>query len=104
MSGPRTIAPTRLKRPRSGRGSSSGSKVSRIQFQNDIDTLQLDDALWGGRALTTNQILEFAEVSGSTVLFDFGGGNPLTIDRMANVPGLSDDELLAALANDLVVV
>jgi len=73
-----------------------------IQFQNDIDTLQLDDALWGGAALSIEEILAFATLDGSGLTFDFGE-TTLTIDRIANVPGLGGAELIAALADDLVV-
>jgi len=61
-------------------------------FQNNIDTLQLDDALWGG-GLTVGQVLSnFATlVGGNTVVFSFGGGNTLSVQGLGNVNALSDD-------------
>lgn len=66
-------------------------------FQNDRDTLVLDDALWGERALSVRQVLDrFAEVTGSgDILFDFAGDNSLRIE---------DRTSIGALANDLSII
>lgn len=58
------------------------------------DHIRIDDSLWSGQALTTDEILAFAHIDGSDVLFDFGNGNTLRIQ------GTTD---IAALASDLAV-
>ncbi len=46
---------------------------------NNLDVLQLDDNLWGG-GLTAQQVVNMfaSNVNGNTV-FDFGGGDVLTL-------------------------
>ena len=63
-------------------------------FANDVDQVLLDDALWGGRVLTTSQILGYATVSGTSVVFNFGNGNTLTIANLNSTSLLSDDLLI----------
>jgi subtilisin-like proprotein convertase family protein len=64
-------------------------------FQNDIDRLRLDDALWGG-GLTAQQVVNtYASASGGNTVFDFGGGNILTVAGVGN-PNL--------LVNDIQIV
>ncbi|WP_269846627.1 M10 family metallopeptidase [Paracoccus binzhouensis] len=64
-------------------------------FRDDVDTLRIDDALWGGGARSMAQILSHASVVDSNTVFDFGNGNTLTLNGLSNI---------AALQNDLVVV
>lgn len=55
-----------------------GSGADRVEdFAGD--SLRLDDALWGNAVLTEAQILAFATVVGTDTVFDFGGGNTLTL-------------------------
>jgi Ca2+-binding RTX toxin-like protein len=42
------------------------------------DSLRFDEALWAG-TLSNAEILDFATVSGGDTIFDFGGGNILTL-------------------------
>ena len=64
-------------------------------FVNDVDTIHIDDVLWGGGARTVAQVLASAQVIGGNTVFDFGNGNTLTVN------GLTD---IAALQNDLVIL
>ncbi|MBE1285677.1 MAG: hypothetical protein GJ676_20365 [Rhodobacteraceae bacterium] len=52
------------------------------------DKLKLDDALWGAATLTTAQILAYATVVDTDTLFNFGGGNTLTLWNYTDVNGL----------------
>ena len=54
------------------------------------DRLELDDALWGNVALTGAQVVaSFATVKAAGVVFDFGGGDVLTLAGLTNVAGLA---------------
>ena len=54
------------------------------------DLLKLDDAIWGGAAMTEAEVIaEFAIVSGSSVVFDFGGGMVLTLTGLTSTLGLA---------------
>lgn len=66
-------------------------------FQDDADTLRLNDDLWGG-GLTAAQVLAtFATQNGpDSVVLDFGGGNILTV----NATGLTVQEL----ENDILII
>ena len=67
-----------------------------IDFQDDADTLRIDDALFAGQTLTVGQVLAgYAKVAAGPVVFDFGGGNVLTVQGVTSV---------SALANDLEIV
>jgi serralysin len=71
---------------------STGFGSDRIKrFQDDIDTLRFDDAIWGG-GLTKSQMLDtYATDTGSNIRFDFGDGNILVVEGVANVSDLLDD-------------
>lgn len=64
-------------------------------FVNDVDTIQIDDVVWGGGGRSVAQVLAYAQVIGGNVVFDFGNGNTMTIN------GLTD---ISALQNDLAIV
>ena len=76
---------------------SGGAKRDTFIFNagNDVikafnnDRLKLDDALWANKNLSKAKILEFAEVTGSDTLFDFGGGNTLLIEDYTDIGGLA---------------
>ena len=65
-----------------------------MDFQDNTDTIELDDALWGG-GLRGYQVLDLARVIDGDLVFDFGDGNSLRVTGVTN-PGI--------LANDLVIV
>ena len=54
----------------------------------NADLLRLDDALWGNTSLSRAQILDFASVVAGDTVFDFGGGNTLTLENYTDIAGL----------------
>jgi len=48
-------------------------------FQVNVDNIILDSGLWGGAALSTDEVIGFATAQADSVVFDFGGGNTLTV-------------------------
>ena len=72
-----------------------GFSTDRIgDFANNHDVLQLDDALWGG-GLTAQQVVNmFASNVGSSAVFDFGGGDVLTVVDVGK----------NALVDDIIIV
>ncbi len=64
-------------------------------FEDNLDRLHLATALWGG-GLTAQQVVStYAFASGGNTVFDFGGGNVLT------VAGIGDPNLLV---NDILLI
>ncbi len=64
-------------------------------FANDQDTLVLNDGLWGGAAMTAQQVVNtFASVVGSHTVFDFAGFNDLTVKGITNPNLLVDDIII----------
>lgn len=63
-------------------------------FENNVDTLRIDDALWGGGTRSVSQVLASARVVGGDTVFDFGHGNVLTLTGFANVEALRDDLII----------
>lgn len=59
-------------------------------FQNNIDTIFIDDALWSGHR-TLAQVLSMASVVAGDVVFNFAGGHRLTVANVASVNLLADD-------------
>ena len=54
------------------------------------DRLELDDALWGNVAMTGSQVVtSFASLKGTGVVFDFGGGDVLTLVGVTTLAGLA---------------
>lgn len=63
-----------------------------LDFVNNVDTLRIDDALWGGAAMTVTQVVStFASVAGSIATFDFGGGNKIVVNGVTNTNIFLDD-------------
>ena len=60
-------------------------------FQNNIDTLVLDRALWGGGGMSVNALSQFAEVVNGNLVLDFGGGNSLTLNGITSLNVLNGD-------------
>jgi Ca2+-binding RTX toxin-like protein len=71
----------------------TGSSDKIISFQDNVDTIRLDDALWSSAGLlTVDQVLAtFCAVSGGNLVMNFGGGDVLTIAGITNVAVLSND-------------
>ena len=61
-------------------------------FEVGIDALHLGSVLWGGAAYGASEVIErFADDSSGTVMFDFGGGNMITLSGVTSTTGLEDD-------------
>ncbi|MBC7140660.1 MAG: hypothetical protein H5U18_00605, partial [Rhodobacteraceae bacterium] len=55
----------------------------------DADTLMIDDALWGGGLTASDIVTTYADdSSGVAIVFDFGGGNVLTLAGLTDTTGL----------------
>ncbi|WP_083780874.1 calcium-binding protein [Roseovarius nubinhibens] len=59
-------------------------------FNKSQDTLLLDNNLWSGSLSTSQVVSRFAKDTGSNVVFDFGGGDTLTLQGVGSISGLSD--------------
>lgn len=55
------------------------------------DRLKLDDSLWGNANLSTAKILNFASVVNGDTVFDFGGGDTMTLENYTDIAGLGAD-------------
>ena len=63
-----------------------------LDFQNNIDTLVLDTALWGGGELSVGQLSAYASLTeDGHVSLDFGNGNTLELTNIDNINVLNDD-------------
>jgi Ca2+-binding RTX toxin-like protein len=63
-------------------------------FTDDVDTLAFDDALWGGGLTIVQVIATYASAVASGTVFDFGGGNTVTLAGLASAGVLVDDILI----------
>lgn len=63
-------------------------------FQNNVDSIMIDDSLWGGGARTVSQVLASAKVVDGDVVLTFGS-HSLTIDGLTSVRALADDLVIA---------
>jgi serralysin len=61
-------------------------------FEDGIDTLVLDDALWGGGLSVAQVIAAYASTVGADLVFDFGGGM-ITLAGLG-AAGLADSDLI----------
>jgi subtilisin family serine protease len=55
------------------------SKDKIMDFEDNVDTLKLDDVLWGGGKTAAQVVDQYATVSGGNTIFDFGNGDVITI-------------------------
>ncbi|MES2432862.1 MAG: calcium-binding protein [Pseudomonadota bacterium] len=60
-------------------------------FTDNLDALVLDRDLWGGGVRTEAQIVALAVVTAGNTVFDFGGGNILTVVGVTNPNLLLND-------------
>lgn len=64
-------------------------------FQDDIDSVRLDDDLWGGAAYSKQKVInKFASVVDGDMVFDFGKKGMLTLDGFADLGEIKDDLIL----------
>ena len=68
-----------------------GGSVRIEDFQNDVDHLLIDPALWGGTALEPDEIAALAHVQDGTVVFDFGADGRLVIEGVGTTTALEND-------------
>lgn len=62
-----------------------------VGFADNVDTLALNDNLWTG-TLTVGQVIStFATAASGNTVFDFGGGDTLTVVGIGNPWDLWDD-------------
>ncbi len=64
-----------------------GYDADQVQgFEDDIDTLELDDALWGGGLTATQVVTTYAtQTSPGIIDFNFGGGDTLRVIQGAGI-------------------
>lgn len=60
-------------------------------FVKGTDTLQLNDDLWAGTLTAWQVVNTYASVSGGNVVFDFGGGDTITLLGVNTLTGLYAD-------------
>lgn len=70
------------------RGTATGGRV--LDFEDDIDTLKLDDALWGGGLSASQMVYTYGVVSGNSVVLTFDSGDSITVTGV-NRAELIDD-------------
>jgi len=63
-------------------------------FENDVDTVVLQESIWGGGLTLTEVIADYAKVVRGDIVFDFGADNVLIVEDMSTTGLLSDDILL----------
>lgn len=63
-------------------------------FTKREDILRLDDALWAGSMSATQVVNTYGDDSSGTVVFDFGGGNVLTLEGVSSLFGIESDLLI----------
>lgn len=61
-----------------------------LDFGAGPDVLRFDDALWTGQLSSQQIVNRFAEVVDGDVVFDFGGGNTVTLVGVDSLNGLAD--------------
>ena len=62
-----------------------------LDFQDNIDSLRIDDVLWGGGPRSVGQVLQYADLIGGNAVFTFANGHSLTVNGVANLAALHDD-------------
>ncbi len=66
-----------------------------MKFENNVDTLEISEALMGSRPKTVKMLLDtFAHVEGGDVVLDFGSRGHIVIDGISGRGALMDDILL----------
>ena len=63
-------------------------------FSDNTDQLKLDDAIWGGGKTAAQVVSSFATVVGGDTVFDFGGGQKITVQ------GITDTSVFV---NDIII-
>lgn len=71
-------------------GTNIGTDVV-TDFGTGADRLGLDDALWNSTLSRWQVVDQFADDSSGVVIFDFGGGNTITLTGVTSTAGLAGD-------------
>lgn len=69
----------------------SGGLDEILDFTDNIDTILFEADLWGGAALTAQQLLDFAVSFGGATIFTFGADDTLLLTGVADESVLLDD-------------
>lgn len=72
---------------------SGGGNDVIVDFARGTDRLALDDGLWTG-TYSTSELLVFANVTSSGVMFDFGDGQSVLLSGLTSTTGLEADLLI----------
>lgn len=62
-----------------------------LDFADNVDTLIFGGGLWDGSMSVQSFLSTYARVSGTSVIFDFGGGNVFTVNGVSSLAQLYDD-------------
>jgi Ca2+-binding RTX toxin-like protein len=73
-----------------------------INYEEGIDTLALNDNIWGGGKTAAQVVADYATVNagGTMITFDFGGGDILRVKAPTGVGGLD----LVSIVNDITIL
>ncbi|MGD9861960.1 MAG: calcium-binding protein [Pseudodonghicola sp.] len=63
-------------------------------FTSGEDKLSFDDAIWGGGLTAAEVVSTYASVNGTSVVFDFGGDNTVTLLGVTSTVGLEADLII----------
>ena len=63
-------------------------------WQNDVDSLRLDDALWGGGKTVAQMLDSFGSIAAGAAVLTFGANTVLTIQGAKSLGSLADDIIL----------
>lgn len=63
-------------------------------FRDDVDTLELSEAIWGGGKSVEQVLQDYGRVIGTGVVLDFGDGNRITLEGFGDIHALADDIIL----------
>ncbi|MGB7319403.1 MAG: S8 family serine peptidase [Planktotalea sp.] len=66
-------------------------KDSITDFENNLDTIVLNDNLWSGTKTASDVLNDFGSIVGGNAVLNFGGGDILTIENVTNLGLLGND-------------
>ena len=70
----------------------SGGNDVVLDFEDGVDTIAIDDVLWGGAPRTPDQLVaDLGRVVDGDVVFSFVGGHSLRIENVTDARALLDD-------------
>ncbi|WP_421701006.1 hypothetical protein [Aliiroseovarius sp.] len=69
----------------------NGADVVTDFDDSEGDLIQVDNAIWGGGTKTAAELLTYASVVGSDIVFDFGSGHTLTLQGYTDLVALENN-------------